>query len=549
MKKMMTPLSRFLLAAAACLGSTLGASAADTNYHGPLCFPSWPNFQNDCGSIAIPDLGSASVSINVPFDPAGNIIARVDARVWVQHTYQGDLSFTLTGPDGNSVLLQARAGGGGFSEDDFGRWYIITPPPTPQFQPVYYSDLSLNGQYDAPNVAPPGYLHAHDPNAIPFILGTYWQPSTPLSSFVGGSKVGTWTLTVTDHAAQDVGAIRYFGLVINSVPIAEPLAVISAPPAFDCICAGATISGTADDPIGQFVRYDLEYSASPNGPWTLINSSTTPVNNGPLGAWPPLVPDGLYFLRLTTINGLNLSQQFTSVVRASSGFDTVAVVSPANNGIVGGTVCLSGTVDDEGCFDSYTVDYRPAGALNWTLLTTSNTPVINSTLASINSSTLADGDYDFRVTGATRCGQLRSQTLRVTVDNSAPIATITSPTNCSTRGGVVAISGTATDAHLSGWLLQYTGGASNGWVTIASGNAPVINGVLANWNTTGLQRCAYTLRLVVSDRAGLDCSGYTNASEFEVSLNIGCTGDITQDGAVNEADLGALLGNWQVLCP
>ena len=38
------------------------------------------------------------------------------------------------------------------------------------------------------------------------------------------------------------------------------------------------------------------------------------------------------------------------------------------------------------------------------------------------------------------------------------------------KTGVVPIIGTATDAHMGGWTVQYSGGDSHGWVTIGSGN-------------------------------------------------------------------------------
>jgi hypothetical protein len=118
----------------------------------------------------------------------------------------------------------------------------------------------------------------------------------------------------------------------------------------------------------------------------------------------------------------------------------------------------------------------------------------------------------------------------VVIDNTVPIAVITSPTSCSNVVGQVNILGTASDAHLDGWALYYTGGDAHGWVTIASGTTPVINGPLGRWYTAGLRPCAYTLRLVVTDKSVLDCNGaLRNQSEYLVSVNVGALSDFDAD--------------------
>ncbi|MEW6250784.1 MAG: hypothetical protein AB1716_09060, partial [Planctomycetota bacterium] len=131
----------------------------------------------------------------------------------------------------------------------------------------------------------------------------------------------------------------------------------------------------------------------------------------------------------------------------------------------------------------------------------------------------------------------------IVVDNTAPIATLSGALTCASVSGVVQITGTATDANLAGWTLQYTGGDAHGWVTIASGNTPVNNGLLANWNTAGLRKCAYTLRLVVSDKAGVNCSGFPHTTEYYASVGVGwyIVGDMNCDGLVDFNDINPFV--------
>src|SRR5678815_131956 len=81
--------------------------------------------------------------------------------------------------------------------------------------------------------------------------------------------------------------------------------------------------------------------------------------------------------------------------------------------------------------------------------------------------------------------------------------------------------GTVNDAHISGWVLQYTGGDSHTWVTISSGSGNIINGTLATWNTSALKRCAYVLRLIASDQSAIACGTSSNTTEYTVSVNVG----------------------------
>src|SRR6185295_15907394 len=153
------------------------------------------------------------------------------------------------------------------------------------------------------------------------------------------------------------------------------------------------------------------------------------------------------------------------------------------------------------------------------------------------------------------CGYTKTVIRDITIDNTPPVAVLTSPTSCTSLGGTIQIRGTASDAHLARWTLQYTGGPSHGWTTIASGNSNVVNGVLANWNTAGLPNCSYTVRLIASDQSGMNCSGYTNQTEYDVSIRLGCTADVDDgsssgvpDGGVGIEDLLFFLSRFNAGC-
>ena len=79
-----------------------------------------------------------------------------------------------------------------------------------------------------------------------------------------------------------------------------------------------------------------------------------------------------------------------------------------------------------------------------------------------------------------------------------PAAEITSPAQFSTVRGVVPLRGSAAGSDFASFSLQFGQGINpTSWVTIASDRArPVENGVLADWDTSGLDGL-YAVRLLV----------------------------------------------------
>ncbi len=84
-------------------------------------------------------------------------------------------------------------------------------------------------------------------------------------------------------------------------------------------------------------------------------------------------------------------------------------------------------------------------------------------------------------------------------DNEPPVAAITTPASGSTLTGSVDIIGTAKDANLRRWVLEYTVTDSDQWVEIASGKTAVDNNVLTRLNTSLLRSDFYRLRLTAYD--------------------------------------------------
>lgn len=332
-----------------------------------------------------------------------------------------------------------------------------------------------------------------------------------------------------------------------------PEVAITSPGPLDCVCNPTTITGTVNDPEG-LASWAVEYAAGGGGAWVTINSGTTPVINGTLAVWDTTpLSQGYYLLRVSAENIVGLTSSTTIVVWVDKVFSSFEVRFPDPGDVIGGNTCVDGTIWDH-CFDSYTVEYAPPPYTNYNPVDPGNpvyySTVINDPFAHWDTTTVADGPYRLHVQAQDTCDNSDMARHDVIVDNTPPTAEITSPEECGYLTGTITVIGTANDANLASWSLQYTGGDASGWVTIASGSSPVINNVLGYWNTSDLRLCAYTLRLVVRDSAVLDCNhALHHWTEYHTSVIIGCEGDIDMNGVIDLSDLAALLANYGQTCP
>ena len=363
----------------------------------------------------------------------------------------------------------------------------------------------------------------------------------------------TYLFEVGSYNDNDGGCTLCLGVTIticgdDSTP---PIGGITDPGTVGCTCDPLSVIGTAYDSDGDLYAYLLEYAADGASTWTPIAFGMSPVYEDMLGVWNTAgLAQGYYMLRLIVADVCGLSSSDVQAVWVDGGFDTLEFQSPVDGAVVGGLVCLEGTAVDPWCFANYTADYWPSSGGDLQPVNPRKpvytTPVTNGPMAQWNTTALGlpDGDYNVKVRAVTACGDARDETHGLTVDNTPPTAEITNPIDCAYVEGVVPIIGTAVDTHLDGWTLEYTGGGSTTWMTIASGEDSVVNETLADWDPTGLPFCAYTLRLTVTDKSLRNCSSeIKHRAVYTVSVSVGFCGDfdVDDDGDVDLFDYAAFM--------
>lgn len=144
-------------------------------------------------SFAIPDNDPTGVtlSLNIPSSETGSIVSfdSVDLFAFT-HSFASDLTVMLTHLEtGTSAILMNEVGGGGDLVGD-------------------YSIVDGGAAFSGSPIAPGAY-----------------GGSESLSIFNGEALAGTWLLTISDGAGQDVGAISAFG-INATVPTPGALALL-----------------------------------------------------------------------------------------------------------------------------------------------------------------------------------------------------------------------------------------------------------------------------------------------------------------------------------
>lgn len=154
-----------------------------TTYTGaPVAIP-----DGDLTGIDIPlDVAATGPLAKVTFKIGGSACTTEvpSTTVGVEHSWVGDLAFTLRSPSGTSVKLFDAAGG----PNNNGRNMCQTTlddAATASIQAVTPADAPFSGLY---------------------------KPLSPLSAFIGESATGTWTLHVSDSYPADPGNVRAFSI-------------------------------------------------------------------------------------------------------------------------------------------------------------------------------------------------------------------------------------------------------------------------------------------------------------------------------------------------
>ncbi len=253
-----------------------------------------PTYAYAGSPVSIPDNSATGASVTVSV-PDVNTIVDVNVKVNVNHTFDGDLTLSLIGPDGTTVLLSNRRGSSG---DNFTNTVFDDQATTPI----------------ASGTAP--------------FTGSF-KPDALLSAFNGKAPAGTWTLKAVDSASTDVGTIVGFELQLSYPPQAcgPAIAYLSSTKTDACNGSG---SGGGNGVIEPGETVGLVVTAKDNGtapvtgvsavlttstPGVTVTDGTATFPNMAAGASAPSNPDHFQFAVDPSFpcgNTIDFAIQFTS---------------------------------------------------------------------------------------------------------------------------------------------------------------------------------------------------------------------------------------------
>lgn len=259
---------------------------------------------------AIDDLTCGGTPLVRTFTVTSNvIITDVNIGVSLIHTFRSDLDITLASPGGTVVSLMSFTGGGGDNLSDLFDDSAANP----------ITNHNANTT-DSTSAVPP-YQHTFRPNA-------------PLSAFNGQTSAGTWTLTICDGAAADVGSFTRSDLYITGNTFADLSLAMTSSTSTPTYGTNFTFTLTATNAsVSSATATGISVSDLLPAGATFVSSSGSGTYTSGTGVWSvgSLAPGATASLTITATASASVGSSVTNTaqITASSHPDSDSIV---NNG-------------------------------------------------------------------------------------------------------------------------------------------------------------------------------------------------------------------------
>ncbi|MCH7687152.1 MAG: proprotein convertase P-domain-containing protein [Planctomycetes bacterium] len=147
------------------------------------CDLTFNRFESNVGPVPVPPEGTSGTTLATIDVPVSMLVQQINVELDIVHSFDRDLTVTLTSPSGREVLLFAKVGGSGA---DF-RSTVLDDNAT---APIEVGRAPFQGSF---------------------------QPLEPLAGFAGENAFGVWTLKIVDDQAGDAGLLNRWALVFPAV--------------------------------------------------------------------------------------------------------------------------------------------------------------------------------------------------------------------------------------------------------------------------------------------------------------------------------------------
>ena len=277
-----------------------------------------------------------------------------------------------------------------------------------------------------------------------------------------------------------------------------------------------TVAGTAADGGSGLASVRHEYRST-TGAWTTVcTQATSPISC----SWNTTsLADGLYDVRTVATDQAGNSTTSAPVFnrRVDNTAPTVTLTDPGTP--LDGTITLASTTGDGNGSGVSNVRYEyKLGAGPWTTACIGGTTPFSCTF---NTTTVADGLYDFRATATDGVAKVTTSAVVSgrRIDNSAPTAVTLAPVATPIQN-TVNLSGTASDAGsgIASVRFQYAVAGSGSWSDACTDPSTPYT---CAFDTTGVADGLYDMRALATDNAG-----NTTASAVQTNRRIDNNGPV-----------------------
>jgi len=251
--------------------------------------------------------------------------------------------------------------------------------------------------------------------------------------------------------------------------------------------------------------------------------------------------EGVYSVRALAFDQAgneSLLERTFSIDRTPPEVDLLTPIDGSFLSIQAGPVPIQGQFSDLN-FSAYSIDIRSAGTTDtWQNLVSGNELPSTSLLFEWDLG-VPDGAYELRLQVTDLAGNVRTDTVTITIDNSAPVVALTAPEDGAVIGPVTQILGQASDLNLRRYRVSLSPAISNPplWSDFIAGDQSVLDGILGAFTALPADG-DYQLRLLAEDRA-------SNTAAIIQAVTVDGTAPATpQNLNAQVAQGGAVELNW-----
>jgi hypothetical protein len=369
-------------------------------------------------------------------------------------------------------------------------------------------------------------------SGLTFVSGLAVAPATD-----GSGRMDIWIVDRAvdngPNASENDGKLWEVSVPASGTPVdTAPTAVLTAPSGGSTLSGTVQVTATATDDHGVTQVEFLDGS-------TVIGTDTDG-SNGWSTSWDTTTAsEGAHQLAARATDNATPTPHVTTsaavnvTVTNAAAPPTVSITSPAANAIVRNSVTITatasaGTATVEFFDGSTSLGIDTDGSNGWSV--------------SWNTNSASDGAHQLKAVATdTANATATSALVPVTVDNTAPSVSITSPNDGAQLSGTVAVTANAADGAGTGVASVefFAGSASIGTDTDPSGGWSI------QWNTAGVPNGPYSLTARATDRAS---NTATSAAISVTTTNAVATGvlDVPIRASSDDAEERSPKGNMEL---